>query len=171
MSSSSKKPGAKDISDLKARLGLAKSKDDAPKDGGAAPDPSAAPAAPASPMAPPMAAAPVAPAMGMAPSPMPTAASPLAPAGFAPAPNPLAAPAYVAPAPAPVEEDRYDYEPPPVPEKPDFDPNQYDPSIKQPRSMGKMITSLVVMLLRVSAAFAVGMVFQNILDDRSSVNR
>lgn len=69
------------------------------------------------------------------------------------------------------EDDNYDYEPPPVPDGPDFDPNQFDPKIKQPASMMKMAVFGGVGLLLVVGSLFIGMQIAQVGHDRDSVNR
>ncbi|PIW01091.1 MAG: hypothetical protein COW42_06000 [Deltaproteobacteria bacterium CG17_big_fil_post_rev_8_21_14_2_50_63_7] len=69
------------------------------------------------------------------------------------------------------EDESYDYEPPPVPEGTDFDPNQFDPKIKQPRSMMKTAVFGAVALIFVIGALFVGMQIAEVGHDRNSVNR
>ena len=99
--------------------------------------------------------------------------------GFgAPAANPFASPQPAAPAQAEYEEDEdedeeesYDFEAPPVPEGPDYDPSQFDPKVKAPRSMMKMVMMLVIGLALLTGGFFLGQQVAEIAQDRMSVNR
>ncbi len=58
-----------------------------------------------------------------------------------------------------------------MPETPDFDPNQYDPAIKQPISPMRIVAIAVILLVISGGAFFAGWAINAIATDRVSVNR